>query len=115
MTRKSRIFPCKKIGKMARGQKQHLRELCSEGKQHKQEEGRKTMAGLWLIDVQMEDCRQREAGKDAESEEKMERHSASEKRGVRKGRNRRKQSQPERAREGETLGDTEKDGQQGPG
>ena len=49
---------------MARGQKQHLRELCSEGMQHKQEEGRKTMAGLWLIDVQMEDCRQREAGKD---------------------------------------------------
>jgi len=48
---------------MARGQKQHLRELCSEGKQHKQEEGRKTMAGLWLIDVQMEDCRRREVGK----------------------------------------------------
>lgn len=52
-----------------------------------------------------------EEGKDAESEEKMEGHSASEKRGVRKGRNRRKQRRPERAREGEALRDREKDGQ----
>ena len=52
---------------------------------------------------------QREADRDAESEEKAERLSATEERGDRKGRNRRKQSQPERAREG----DTEKDRQQG--
>lgn len=38
-----------------------------------------------------------------------ERHSVTEIRGDGKGRNKRKQSQPERGREGETLRDTEKD------
>lgn len=38
-----------------------------------------------------------------------ERHSVAETRGDGKGRNKRKQSQPERGREGETLTDTEKD------
>lgn len=50
----------------------------------------------WESEKEKLEGTKREADRDAESEEKAERLSATEKRGNRKGRNRRKQSHPER-------------------
>lgn len=46
----SRILPHKKVGKMVWEQKQHPRELCCGGKQHREEQKEAEMAaGPWLL------------------------------------------------------------------